>query len=122
MVERKKRSVLTLAMLLLLAACAARSQLVSDLHSADAPCRDQHFKDKAGLDDCLSARERPVWAREDPATLDLYDGFAKARAALARQYDSGAITEGQYSDQLDQLESATAKAIDRRRQEVASKQ
>ena len=122
MVERKRQSVLALAMLLLLAGCAARSQFVSDLHSAEAPCRDQHFKDKAALDDCLGARERPVWAREDPATLDLYDGFAKARAALARQYDSGAITEGQYSDKLDQLESDTAKAIDQRRKEVAAKQ
>ncbi|HUC68503.1 MAG TPA: hypothetical protein VMA53_24000 [Stellaceae bacterium] len=120
MVERKKWSVLTVAMVLSLAACA-HSQFVSDLHSAEAPCRDQHFKDKAGLDDCLSAHERPVWAREDPATLDLYDGFARARAALARQYDSGAITERQYSDQLEQLESATAKAIDQRRKQVAAK-
>jgi hypothetical protein len=121
MVERKRRPVLALAMLLSLAACA-QSQLASDLHSAEAPCRDQHFKDKTGLDDCLSAHERPVWAKEDPATLDLYEGFAKARAQLARQYDSGAITEGQYSDQLDQLESATAKAIDQRRKQVAAKQ
>jgi hypothetical protein len=121
MVEQKKRSVLALAMLLLLPACA-QSQLASDLHSAEAPCRDQHVKDKASLDDCLSAHERPVWSREDPATLDLYDGFAKARAALARQYDSGAITEGQYSDQLDQLESTTVKAIDQRRKQVAAKQ
>jgi hypothetical protein len=121
MIERKRRSVLALAMLLLLAACA-KSQLVSDLHSAEAPCRDQHFKEKVALDDCLGARERPVWAREDPATLDLYDGFARARAALARQYDSGAITERQYSDKLDQLETETAKAIDQRRKEIAAKQ
>ncbi len=119
MVGRKRRSVLALSMLLFVAACA-RSQLVSDLHSAEAPCRDQHFKDKAALDDCLGARERPVWAKDDPATLDLYDGFARARAALARQYDSGAITERQYSDKLDQLETETAKAIDQRRQEIAA--
>jgi hypothetical protein len=121
MAERKTYSVLALAMVLLVAACA-RSQLVSDLHSAEAPCRDQHFKDKAALDDCLGARERPVWAREDPATLDLYDGFARARAALARQYDGGTITERQYNDKLDQLESETAKTIDQRRQEIAAKQ
>jgi hypothetical protein len=121
MVEHKRHSLLALAMLLFLAACV-RSQLVSDLHSAEAPCRDQHFKGKATLDDCLGARERPVWAREDPATLDLYDGFARARTELARQYDSGAITERQYSDKLDQLETETAKAIDQRRKEIAAKQ
>jgi hypothetical protein len=120
MAEHKRGRILTLAMLLLLAACA-KSQLVSDLQSAEAPCRDEHFTDKAGLDDCLGVHERPVWAKDDPATLDLYDGFARARAALARQYDSGAITERQYSDRLDQLEADTAKALDQRRKEIAAK-
>jgi hypothetical protein len=115
------RPALTMAALLLLAACA-RSQLSSDLHDAQAPCRDQSFKEKSALVACLDAHERPVWAKDDPGTLDIYDHFAQQRAALARQYDSGAITHQQYSSQLDQLESDARNQLAQRRKQTASGQ
>jgi hypothetical protein len=43
------------------------------------------FRDKSSLVQCLTEHERPVWAKEEPATLDLYDNFAAQRAELARR-------------------------------------
>lgn len=115
----KARPLAVLATVLLAAGCTS-SKLVSDLHSADAPCRDQDFKQKSPLDACLSAHEQPVWAKDEPATLDIYEGYDRARAELARQRDSGTLTEDQYSDKLDQLNSQTAKELGDRRRELAA--
>jgi hypothetical protein len=121
MIERTKLSVAAISALLLLGGCA-RTQLGSDLHSAGAPCRDQQFKDKIALDECLTARERSVWAKDEPATLDIHDRFASRRLDLARQYDSGAITRKQYSEKLEQLDMDTRKELRQRREEIAAKQ
>jgi hypothetical protein len=113
------RPALAIAALVLLAACA-RTPLGSDLHAAGADCRTQQFSDKAALVACLNQHERPVWAKDDPATLDIYDHFAEQRTALARRYDSGAITEPQYRAELDQLEADSRAALAERRKQTAA--
>ena len=119
MAENPTRPALTVAAMLLLAACA-RTQLGADLHAAGADCRTQQFNDKSALVACLNAHERPVWAKDDPATLDIYDQFARHRATLAQQYDSHAITEQQYRAQLDQLEADSRAELAQRRKQTAA--
>lgn len=119
MFETPIRLALAAAIALLLASCA-RTQLASDLQAAQAPCRDQGFKDKSALVTCLSEHERPVWARDDPATLDIYDRFAQDRAALARQYDDKAITQQQYRAQLDRLEAESREQLAERHKRAAA--
>jgi hypothetical protein len=117
---RQELSAVAISALLALGGCAERSQLGSDLHAAGDACRQQNFKDKTSLDECLTAHERPLWAKEEPATLDVYDRFAQQRLDLARQYDSGAITRTQYSDKLDQLKSDIRHELRRRHEETAA--
>ena len=83
------------------------NQLTADLRSAQEPCRAQHFQDKSSLVRCLNERERPVWAKEDPGTLDLFDRFAAERTELARRYDGGALTREQYEAELRRIETGT---------------
>lgn len=120
--ERSKQPRLMVAAAMLLLAGCARTQLGSDLHKVDAACEDQNFKNKSGLVSCLTEQERPVWAKDEPGTLDLYDSFAQQRARLAQQYDSGAITQQQYSDRLDQIETDTRKQLVERRKQTATTQ
>ncbi len=97
-----------------LAGCAS-NQLTTDLRSAQEPCRAQHFQDKSSLVRCLNERERPVWAKEDPGTLDVFDRFAAERTELARRYDGGALTSEQYQAELRRIEAGTrAQLADRR--------
>jgi hypothetical protein len=84
-----------------LAGCA--SQLAYDLGKAEGPCHAEKYVEKSALVECLAARERPVWSADEPQTLDLYDQYAAARAALARERDAGTITEKAYDERLGQL-------------------
>jgi hypothetical protein len=120
MVPTPFRTLLTAGVVVLLAGCA-RSQLASDLHSADNDCRAQHFTGKSALVACLQQHERPVWAKESPATLDIYDHFAGQRAKLAQQYDAGTLTEPQYRAQLDALEAESRSDVAARAQQTAAK-
>lgn len=108
-----------LAGALLLAACSS-TELASDLRTADQPCRDQKFPDKTALVDCLASHERPVWARDEPKTLPLYDGFAVKRSDLARRFDQKTISEPQYRDQLEQTEDSFRDQINAVRKQQAS--
>lgn len=119
MVKIPPRPALALMTALMLAGCA-RTQLAADLRAAQAPCRDREFKDKSALAACLGEHERPVWAKDDPATLDIYDGFARERAALARHYDDGAITRQQYDAQLDRLESDARTQLAQRHKQAST--
>jgi hypothetical protein len=107
------RRIVVIAVVMALAGCA--SQLVYDLGKADDPCRAEKFATKSELVACLTAHERPVWAQDEPQTLDIFDQYAAARAALAAQLDSGALTEEQYDKQLaDTNSDFHARVVDRR--------
>ncbi len=107
------RRLISLAMALALGGCA--SQLTYDLGKAEDPCHAETFAKKADLAACLAARERPVWAKDEPQTLDLYDQYAAARAALATQRDDGTLSEEQYEKQLaDVSADFRARITDRR--------
>lgn len=84
-----------------LAGCA--SQLQYDLGRAERPCHGQEFSQKSALAQCLTRTERPVWAKDDPQTIALYDEFATSRAELAKERDAGTITEEQYDQRLKAL-------------------
>jgi hypothetical protein len=99
--EGRMRSRFALAAALFAAGCT--SQLSYDLGMAEDACHARTWPTKAALAACLTARERPVWAKDEPQTLDLYDGFAAARGELAQAFDRGALSGDQYSDRLDQL-------------------
>lgn len=83
------------------------NQLTTGLRSAQEPCRAQHFHDKSSLVRCLNERERPVRAKEDPDTVDLFDRFAAERAELARRYHGGAVTAEQYHAERRRTEAGT---------------
>ena len=89
-----------LALCAALATAGCGSQLQRDLRAADARCDEGKAAGKAAFVACLDAQDRPVWAHEEPATLDLYDGFARRRAALARQLDQGTIDDAHYRAEL----------------------
>lgn len=101
---------------------AARPPLEADLHAAGAPCRDQDFKSKLALDECLTAHERPVWQKDEPATLGVYDEYAKKRAELGRELDGSLITRQEYDDNLEQLNRTSGEELRRLRQQVAGKE
>ncbi len=115
-------SAIAIGAMLLLGGCAAGTQLEAALHAADAPCRDQDFKSKLALDECLTAHERPVWEKDEPATLGVYDSYAKKRAELGRELDGRLITREQYDDNLEQLNRSSGEELRRMRQQVAGKE
>lgn len=106
------RQAVVIFLSLAIAGCA--SKLSSDLANAEEPCQEDTFSTKAALDTCLEQHERPVWTKEEPQTLDLYERFAAERRSLANQLDSGAITTKQYDQKLADL-------ISEMRQEVAAR-
>jgi hypothetical protein len=89
-----------------LAACSGGSQLSRDLHSAESSC-DRDWPTKTQLVACLDSKDHQVWAKEEPATLDLYDTFARQRDALARDFDQKKIDEDQYLKRLRKLKDET---------------
>jgi hypothetical protein len=99
---------------LALAGCA--SQLSYDLGKAEKPCHEQTFTGKAALVSCLTAQERPVWAQDEPQTLDLYDQYAEARDGLARERDAGTLAEKDYESRLADITSDFRSRIAERRQ------
>lgn len=107
------RQLLAVATALALAGCA--SQLSHDLGSAEDPCHEATFAEKAELATCLELHERPVWAKDEPQTLDLYDRFAAARKVLAKQRDDGAISEKKYDQHLADVAADLRKQIAVRR-------
>jgi hypothetical protein len=107
------RGLAALAVAAALAGCA--SQLTYDLGKAEDSCHDQKFPTKSALVACLTAQERPVWAKDEPQTLDLYDQYATARAALAQQRDAGTLSEDQYEKQLGDTNSDFRARISARR-------
>jgi flagellar motility protein MotE (MotC chaperone) len=96
-----------------LAACSG-SQLARDLHSAESSC-DKDWPTKSQLVACLDSKDRQVWATEEPATLDLYDSFARQRDALARDLDRKEIDEDQYLERLRKLKNETRAQMAARR-------
>lgn len=94
-------SLVVAAAALCLAGCD--SQLAYDLGKAEKPCHAEQFTEKAALVECLAARERPVWAQDEPQTLALYDQYATAREALAKDRDAGTISEKEYEERLGQV-------------------
>jgi hypothetical protein len=114
MIEIMPPMTLVAATVIALVGCAS-NQLTADLRSAQEPCRTQHFQDKSSLVRCLNERERPVWAKEDPGTLDLFDRFAAERTELARRYDGGALTAEQYQAELRRIEAGTRAQLAERR-------
>lgn len=101
----------------LLAACS--TQLESDLSHADGVCRDRDWPTKTALVSCLAAQERPVWAKDEPATLDVYDSYAARRRALAEALDQKKLTSDQYDDKLDELNRRAGAALKQRRRQEA---
>lgn len=108
------QTILAAAAIVALAGCAS-NQLTADLRSAQEPCRAQHFQDKSSLVRCLNERERPVWAKEDPRTLDLFDRFAAQRTELAQRYDGGGLSAEQYQAELRRIEAGTRAQLTERR-------
>jgi hypothetical protein len=104
---------LVLVAVFALAACYS-TQLGRDLHSAESSC-DHDWPSKAALVECLDRQDHAVWAKDEPGTLDLYEGFAQKRDALAQAYDQGRIDESQYLDKLDALKSETRAQMQQRR-------
>jgi hypothetical protein len=86
-----------------LALAGCDSQLAYDLGKAEKPCHAENYEKKSPLVECLTARERPVWAQDEPQTLGLYDQYATARAELAQERDEGTISEKAYEAQLADL-------------------
>jgi hypothetical protein len=97
-----------------LAACSGGSQLARDLHSAESSC-DKDWPTKSQFVACLDSKDRQVWAKEEPATLDLYDRFARRRDALARDFDRKEIDEHQYLERLHKLKHETRAQMAARR-------
>ena len=127
--RRRTMRIHRLAVVLLLAACSSTvsgtgdgggGKLASDIRAADKPCRDQNFEQKTPLVECLSQHERPVWARDEPRTLGLYDQYAERRAALARQRDAGTISALQYDDQLASTDHEFRERVTAARQQQAA--
>ena len=86
-----------------LALAGCDSQLAYDLGKAEKPCHAANFAAKSALVDCLTSRERPVWATDEPQTLDLYDQYAAARGELAKQRDAGTLSEKDYETRLGEI-------------------
>jgi hypothetical protein len=104
-----------LVLALFLCGCA-QSPLAYDLRAADAACYLQRWPDRSAQIACLTAHERPVWARDDPTTLELFDGFAERRAELARQFDDAALSPDAYRAALEQTEASFRERIAARRE------
>jgi hypothetical protein len=114
MMQISPRLTLLAGTILALAGCAS-NQLTADLRAAQEPCRAQHFEDKSSLVRCLNERERPIWAKEEPSTLDLFDRFAAQRTELARRYDGGRLSSEQYQTELRRIEAGTRTQLAERR-------
>jgi hypothetical protein len=105
--------------LVALAACGGGgSQLAQDLRSAEASC-DKDWPTKSQLVACLDTKDHQVWAKEEPATLDLYDSFARKRDALARDFDEKKIDKNQYFERLRKLKDETRAQMAARRGEIS---
>jgi flagellar motility protein MotE (MotC chaperone) len=76
---------------------------------------DKDWPTKSQLVACLDSKDRQVWATEEPATLDLYDSFARQRDALARDLDRKEIDEDQYLERLRKLKNETRAQMAARR-------
>lgn len=109
--------ILLMAGVLALGGCA--SQLTYDLSKAEDPCHAERFAKKSDLVACLAQHERPVWAKDEPQTLDLYDQYAAARAALAARRDAGTLSEDQYEQKLADLSRDFRARVSDRRAESA---
>jgi hypothetical protein len=106
----------SIAVFAALALAGCSTQLQSDLGTAEAPCHEAKFADKTELAQCLDKVEEPVWAKDDPKTLDLYDEFAQGRAELSKERDAGTLTDTQYDDRLEALaKDLRAQIADRRK-------
>ena len=95
------RAFLILTLLGLLAATPAGASVIitytdinAHLAAADQGC--------AGIDDpiqktdCLNVRERAVWLRDSPDSIDRFDLFAARRTQLINALSSGVISQGEY--------------------------
>jgi hypothetical protein len=91
------------------------SPLAYDLGKAEQPCHAERYAQKSALVECLAERERPVWQRDEPQTLDLFDQYAAQRGAIAKERDAGTLTDDQYEKRLSDLaREFRARVTDRR--------
>jgi hypothetical protein len=107
---------LVLLMVLLAGCGTGRSQFSRDLSAAEGSCTGQAWPSKTAAVACLHERERSVWAREEPDTLDLYEAFAARRDALAREYDRGLMNQADYDAKLAALKSDALAQLKARRE------
>lgn len=111
-----------LALIAALATTSCASKLSYDLGKAEDVCHARHFPTKTALDQCLATQERPVWSKDEPQTLDLYDAFAAQRAKLAQQYDQHALSQDQYETALRDLGRRFRADVTARRETLENEQ
>ena len=91
------------SMLLLAVLCTAPARAATtvgsvdinaDLAAADQPCL--AIGDPLPKTECFNQRERPVWLKDSPDSIDSFDIFCAHRSQLINALASGSINEGQY--------------------------
>ena len=75
-------------------AVVAATDINADLAAADKACL--AIEDQIRKTDCFNARERAVWLRDSPESIDSFDLFAARRTQLINQFSTGVITSGEY--------------------------
>ena len=66
----------------------------ADLAAADQPCL--AIEDPLPKTECFNRRERLVWLKDSPASIDSFDIFCAHRSQLISALASGSITQGEY--------------------------
>ena len=66
----------------------------ADLATADQPCL--AIEDPLPKTECFNRRERLVWLKDSPASIDSFDIFCAHRSQLINALASGSITQGEY--------------------------
>ena len=66
----------------------------ADLAAADKPCL--AIDDPLPKTECFNQRERPVWLKDSPASIDSFDIFCAHRSQLISALASGSISQGEY--------------------------
>jgi hypothetical protein len=75
-------------------ATVAATNINADLAAADQACA--AIPDQIQKTDCFNSRERLVWLKDSPESIDSFDLFSARRSQLINQYSTGTISWGQY--------------------------
>jgi hypothetical protein len=78
----------------MVSATVAATNINADLAAADQACA--AIADQIQKTDCFNARERTVWLKDSPESIDSFDLFSARRTQLINQYSTGVITWGEY--------------------------